>query len=82
MDPHAIVDAAVDTIAGGVPDEIRADYLACYNGDRFVESMRYVRRYPEELPALAELLPQITDAGHDHQRPPRPGRSGSQRRIP
>jgi pimeloyl-ACP methyl ester carboxylesterase len=59
MDPRALVGAAVDTIAGGVPDDIRADYLACYDGDRFVESMRYVRRYPEELPALAELLPQI-----------------------
>jgi pimeloyl-ACP methyl ester carboxylesterase len=60
MDPRAIVNAAVDTIAGGVPDEIRADYLACYEGDRFVESMRYVRRYPQELPELAELLPHIT----------------------
>jgi pimeloyl-ACP methyl ester carboxylesterase len=59
MDSHAIVDAAVDTIAGGVPDAIRADYVASYAGDRFVESMRYVRRYPEELPELAELLPQI-----------------------
>ena len=60
MDPRAIVNVAVDTIAGGVPDEIRADYVACYDGDRFVESMRYVRRYPEELPKLAELLPQIS----------------------
>ena len=60
MDPRAIVGAAMDTIAGGVPDDIRADYLACYDGERFVESMRYVRRYPEELPVLAELLPQIT----------------------
>jgi pimeloyl-ACP methyl ester carboxylesterase len=60
MDPHAIVNVAVDTVAGGVPDAIRADYLECYEGDRFVESMRYVRRYPEELPELAELLPQIT----------------------
>lgn len=60
IDPHVIVDTAVDTIAGGVPDAIRADYLTCYQGDRFVESMRYVRRYPEELPVLAELLPQIT----------------------
>jgi pimeloyl-ACP methyl ester carboxylesterase len=60
MDPRAIVTAAVDTIAGGIPDDIRADYLACYDGDRFVESMRYVRRYPEELPVLAGLLPQIT----------------------
>ena len=59
MDPRAIVNVAVDTIAGGVPDDIRADYLACYDGDRFVESMRYVRRYPVELPALAALLPQI-----------------------
>jgi pimeloyl-ACP methyl ester carboxylesterase len=60
MDPRAIVNAAADTIAGGIPDEIRADYLDCYDGDRFVESMRYVRRYPEELPQLAGLLPQIT----------------------
>ena len=60
MDPRAIVGAAVDTIAVGIPEEIRADYLACYAGDRFVESMRYVRRYPEELPELAPLLPRIT----------------------
>jgi pimeloyl-ACP methyl ester carboxylesterase len=59
MDPRTIVNAAVDKIAGGVPDEIRTDYLNCYEGDRFFESMRYVRRYPEELPALAALLPQI-----------------------
>jgi pimeloyl-ACP methyl ester carboxylesterase len=60
MDPRAIVNTALDTIAGGVPDDIRADYLDCYEGDRFVESMRYVRRYPEELPVLAGLLPGIT----------------------
>jgi len=59
IDPSVIVNTAMNTIAGGVPDEIRADYLASYEGDRFVESMRYVRRYPEELPALAELLPEI-----------------------
>ena len=60
MDPRAIVGVAVDTIAGGVPDDIRADYLDCYDGDRFAESMRYVRRYPEELPELAALLPRMT----------------------
>jgi len=60
IDPRAIIDAAIDTIAGGVPDEIRADYRESYNGDRFVESMRYVRRYPEELPVLAGVLPRIT----------------------
>lgn len=59
MDPRAIVGAAADKVEGGVADDIRADYLDCYDGDRFVESMRYVRRYPEELPQLAELLPGI-----------------------
>jgi pimeloyl-ACP methyl ester carboxylesterase len=72
MDPRVIVNTAVDTIAGGIPGEIRADYLDCYDGDRFVESMRYVRRYPEELPVLATLLPQIETpvtviaSRHDH----------------
>jgi len=60
MDPRVIVGAALDTIVGEIPDDIRADYLACYDGDRFAESMRYVRRYPDELPVLAGLLPQIT----------------------
>ena len=59
-DPHVVVNTAVETIAGGIPDDIHADYLACYEGDRFVESMRYVRRYPEELPDLAEMLPAIS----------------------
>ena len=59
IDPKVIVDAAVSTIAGGIPDDVHADYVASYAGDRFVESMRYVRRYPEELPALAELLSRI-----------------------
>jgi hypothetical protein len=52
--------ARLETIEGGVPDDSLADYLACYDGDRFAESMRYVRRYPEELPELAGLLPRIT----------------------
>jgi pimeloyl-ACP methyl ester carboxylesterase len=60
MDPRVIVGATLDTIDGGIPDDIRADYLACYDGDRFAESMRYARRYPQELPVLAGLLPQIT----------------------
>jgi pimeloyl-ACP methyl ester carboxylesterase len=60
MDPRAIVNVALGTIEGGVPDEIAADYLDCYDGDRFAESMRYARKYPEELPVLGDLLPQIT----------------------
>jgi pimeloyl-ACP methyl ester carboxylesterase len=60
MDPRAIVSAALGTIQGRtLPAEIREDYLASYDGDRFVESMRYVRTYQEELPKLAQLLPEI-----------------------
>jgi pimeloyl-ACP methyl ester carboxylesterase len=57
MDPRAVVNVAIDTIKGpGVPDEIRADYLESYDGDRFAGSMSYARRYPEELPRLAGQL--------------------------
>ena len=59
MDARDIVDAAMETIAGGVAKEVRADYLECYEGDRFVESMSYARRLSEQLPELAELLPLI-----------------------
>jgi pimeloyl-ACP methyl ester carboxylesterase len=39
-----------------LPADVRADYLDSYAGDRFVESARYVRTYPDELPVLAERL--------------------------
>ena len=42
-----------------LPDAVREDYLPAYQGNRFAESMRYVRAYPAELPVLAGLLPQI-----------------------
>ena len=48
------------TIAGGVAAEVRADYLDSYAGDRFVESMRYVHSFAEELPALSEVLPRMS----------------------
>jgi pimeloyl-ACP methyl ester carboxylesterase len=76
IDPHVVVNTAVDNHAGDVPDDIRADYLASYEGDRFVESMKYVRRYPEELPVLADLLPHlevpvtVVTGRHDHVVPP------------
>ncbi len=63
LDPRAIVAAALDTIGGeALPAEIREDYLDSYAGDRFVESMRYVRSYPSELPKLADRLPGIETA--------------------
>ena len=60
MDPRSIVGAALDSIRGyALPEQVREDYLSAYDGDRFVESMRYVQAYPGELPALADLLPDI-----------------------
>jgi pimeloyl-ACP methyl ester carboxylesterase len=44
---------------GGLPPDVREDYLRSYAGDRFVESVRYVRTYPTELPKLAEKLATI-----------------------
>jgi pimeloyl-ACP methyl ester carboxylesterase len=59
-DPRQIVASALTGIERYVlPDPVREDYLSSYDGDRFVESMRYVRTYPAELPLLRDLLPQV-----------------------
>ena len=59
-DPRQIVAGALTGIERyQVPDAIREDYLSSYDGDRMVESMRYVRAYPAELAVLRDLLPQI-----------------------
>jgi pimeloyl-ACP methyl ester carboxylesterase len=39
--------------------EIWEDYVSSYENDRFAESTRYVRSYPEQLPELPDLLPAI-----------------------
>jgi pimeloyl-ACP methyl ester carboxylesterase len=59
-DPRQIVAGALTDIeCYALPDFVRDDYLSSYEGDRFVESMRYVRTYPTDLPVLRDLLPQI-----------------------
>ena len=59
-DPRQIVTSVLSGIERyALPDAIREDYLSSYQGDRFVQSMRYVRAYPAQLPALSEMLPQI-----------------------
>ena len=58
--PREIVAGALTAIERyALPDAVREDYLSSYEGDRFVESMRYVRAYPMELPVLRDLLPAI-----------------------
>jgi pimeloyl-ACP methyl ester carboxylesterase len=59
-----------------LPEDIREDYMSSYAGDRFVESMAYVRAYPTDLPVLAGRLPaistpiQIIAGEHDGLVPP------------
>jgi pimeloyl-ACP methyl ester carboxylesterase len=60
VDPREIVGGALASIERyELPDSVREDYLSAYDGDRFVESMRYVRTYPTELAILGRLLPEI-----------------------
>ena len=55
-----IVDMVLGTITGYTPsDEIREDYLSCYEGDRFANTIPYVQSYTKYLPELAELLSSI-----------------------
>jgi len=59
-DPRQIVASVLTDIDQCMLlDFVREDYLSSYEGDRFVESMRYVRTYPTELPVLRDLLPEI-----------------------
>jgi pimeloyl-ACP methyl ester carboxylesterase len=59
-DPRQIVAGALTDIERyELAHFVREDYLSSYDGDRFVESMRYVRTYPTELADLADLLPAI-----------------------
>ncbi len=39
---------------------VHEDYVSAYDLGRFAESARFVRHYPEQNPALRDLLPSIT----------------------
>jgi pimeloyl-ACP methyl ester carboxylesterase len=54
-----VAGALTDIQRYALLDFVREDYLSAYEGDRFVESMRYVRSLPTELPVLSDLLPKI-----------------------
>jgi pimeloyl-ACP methyl ester carboxylesterase len=60
VDPRQLVAAALAGIQQyALPDCVREDYLSSYQGNRFAESIRYIRTYPADLPFLRVLLPQI-----------------------
>jgi pimeloyl-ACP methyl ester carboxylesterase len=60
VDPHDSVASVLAFVERyQLPDHVRQDFLSSYEGDRFVESLRFVRSYGTELPVLAEMLPSI-----------------------
>jgi pimeloyl-ACP methyl ester carboxylesterase len=60
IDGKNIVNMAIETLEKYKPSDVaREDYLSAYRGERFAESMQYVRSYPTELPILRDLLPSI-----------------------
>jgi len=60
LDPEELIAGLVAPLGPDAPArDIIADYVESSRGDRFAESARYVRSYPEQLPLLADLLPQI-----------------------
>jgi pimeloyl-ACP methyl ester carboxylesterase len=60
LDPRALIQGLIAPLGPAVPDDdVVADYVESNKGDRFAESARYVRSYPEQLPRLAVLLPRI-----------------------
>jgi hypothetical protein len=57
-----VADALTGIERYALPDFVREDYLSSYEGDRFVESMRYVHTYPTDFPVLRLLLPETQTA--------------------
>lgn len=52
---------ALGTINGYSPSEdIREDYMSCYEGDRFARTVPYAQSYLDQLPQLADLLAGIS----------------------
>ncbi len=60
LGPKDVVTVAMEAIEGyELPDEVRQDYLAAYQGERFADQIPYVQAYHQDLPVLGELLPGI-----------------------
>jgi pimeloyl-ACP methyl ester carboxylesterase len=60
LNASSVVGRFVESIRGyAVPDFVRDDYLASYDGDRLTRSAALVRAYPRDLAALAPQLASI-----------------------
>ena len=62
---RATLGASVEPAAPRAEEpEVWEDYVSAYENGRFAESTRYVRSYPEQLPVLSDLLPEIEAPVH------------------
>jgi len=60
LDPRKGVESVLAFVEHyKLADHVREDFLSSYEGDRFVESLRFVRSYKTELPILSKMLPTI-----------------------
>jgi pimeloyl-ACP methyl ester carboxylesterase len=60
IDPRQGVDSVLAFVERyKLPEHVREDFLSSYEGDRFAESLRFLRAYTTELPKLATLLATI-----------------------
>jgi pimeloyl-ACP methyl ester carboxylesterase len=60
IDGREVVKVAMGSLERyTLSDAAREDYISAYAGERFAESMAYVRTYPAELPVLRDMLPDI-----------------------
>jgi len=71
------ISAAVESgAASDTEPDVHEDYVSAYDLERFAESARFVRHYPEQNLMLRDLLPTITSptqivAGHNDDLVPR-----------
>ena len=83
IDPHQGVDSVLAFVEHyKLPEHVHQDFLESYEGDRFAESIRFVRSYKDELPVLRRPSAAHPDARPDHHRGPRPRRPAGERRVP
>jgi pimeloyl-ACP methyl ester carboxylesterase len=61
LDARSAIGAAVEPVAPSLAEpEVHEDYVSAYDLGRFAESARFVRHYPAQNKALADLLPRIS----------------------
>ena len=60
QDIRATIGATVEPVAPRSQEpDVWEDYVSAYENGRFAQSTRYVRSYPEQLPLLRDVLPEV-----------------------